>query len=213
MQLKISDNQLLPNPTITKPVDCDILLQADHRYFDKDGYELNYQERLFHKNSNITIDEGHLFHTANHVTWFYDKEQSQNQLVLDHSTLNMRWNYTGAAREQIKELAIHKPSLNKLLGVVQKWGIDFSLDYVYTGHCLEVFHIEADYLNYDEAMVDKEKAEQLILNTDWWDGARCLLRDADKWSHLNSDDQADYKSKYFGWKRAFDNRKVFNFAA
>ena len=78
MQLRISENQLIPNPTITKPVDCDSLLQADHRYFDKDGYELNYQERLFHKNSGVVIDEGHLFHTANHVSWFYDKEESQN---------------------------------------------------------------------------------------------------------------------------------------
>ena len=99
MQLKISKNQLIPDPTIDKPVDCNLLLQADHRYFDKDGYELNYQERLFHKNSGVVIDEGHLFHTANHVSWFYDKEESQNLLVLDHSTQNMRWNYTGAARE------------------------------------------------------------------------------------------------------------------
>ena len=136
MQLNISENQLLPNPTITKPVDCEQLLHADHRYFDKDGYELNYQERLFHRNSDVTIDEGHLFHTANHVSWFYDQHDCQNELVLDHSTINMRWNYTGAAREQIKEMAVHKPSLNKLLGVCQKWGIDFSLDYVYNGRCL-----------------------------------------------------------------------------
>jgi len=213
MDLKIAANQFVENPQLTVAVDDDQLLDADPRYFDKDGYELNHQERLFHRAAGIEIDQGHLFHTANHVTWFYDKQQSENHLVLDHSTINMRWDYRGEAREQIERLADQKPSLNKLLGVVQKWGIDFSLDYVYRGHCLEVFHIEADYLNYDEALHDKHSAEQLILHTDWWDGAYCLLRDKDKWAHLNSDDQADYKSKYFGWKRAFDNRKVFNFAA
>ena len=61
-------------------------------------------------------------------------------------------------------------------------------------------------------MHDKEVAEELIMGTDWYDVAYCLLRDKDKWSHLNSDDQADYKSMYVGWKRAFDNRKVFSFA-
>ena len=209
MQLRISENHLIPNPTITKPVDCELLLQADHRYFDKDGYELNYQERLFHKNSGVVIDEGHLFHTANHVSWFYDKEESQNQLVLDHSTQNMRWNYTGAAREQIKELAVHKPSLNKLLGVVQKWGIDFSLDYVTHDIVMEVIHIEQDFDNLDEAQDAKERLESIIDNTDWYEGAIALWQRKDEWINLSSDDHSDYKAQFFGWARAFDNKKVF----
>jgi hypothetical protein len=188
------------------------LLEADHRYFDKDGYELNFQERLFHKNSGIIIDEGHLFHTANHVTWFYDDEHSENDLVLDHSTINMRWDYSGEAREQIERLAKRKLSLNKLLGIKHKWGFDFSLDYVYDGGCLEVFHIEADYDSYDQALHEKDIAQTLIFNTDWMDGVRHILNNKDMWSHLNSDDQADWKSSYFGWKRAFDNKKVFSFA-
>ena len=31
-----------------------------------------------------------------------------------------------------------------------------------------------------------------------------------EWENLSSDDHSDYKAQFFGWERAFDNKKVFS---
>mgnify|MGYP000306622212 CR=1 FL=1 len=54
----------------------------------------------------------------------------------------------------------------------------------------------------------KEKAENIIFNTDWYDAAKEVLRKKDEWLELSSDDQSDWKARFFGWHRAFDNKKI-----
>ena len=56
-------------------------------------------------------------------------------------------------------------------------------------------------------------AEELIESTDWESGAKDVIKKIDEWYNLSSDDQSDWKAKYFGWHRAFDNKKVFSLAA
>lgn len=209
MKLEISSNQFNPDPVITvAPPDAEIIASS-MKFFDKDGYELNETEKIYHIYNHVNLDEKHLYHTANHVTWIIDTDRSQKNCVLDHSMIVQRWHYQSSARDQISRLCRHKPLLNKLLNVRQKWGIDFSLDYVYDGGCFEIFHIEADYTDYVQAEDYKCAAEDLILKTDWEHGAKKLLERKSEWEDLCSDDQADWKAKYFGWDRAFNNRKVF----
>ena len=62
-------------------------------------------------------------------------------------------------------------------------------------------------------MDTKAKAEELIEKTDWESGAKDVIKRIDEWYNLSSDDQSDWKAKYFGWHRAFDNKKVFSLAA
>jgi hypothetical protein len=75
---------------------------------------------------------------------------------------------------------------------------------------MEVFHIEQDFNNYDEAMEAKSKLEDIIDNTDWEAGVKELIDRRSEWINLCSDDHSDYKAKLFGWHRAFDNKKNFS---
>ena len=212
MKLRVAkEYQFDSNAFITKPLDIDEeVLAWSMKYFDKDGFEINILEQAFYKHSNIDISQEHLFHIANHVDWIIDEEKSKFGCVVDHSMISTRWAFAGEAREQLIRLSEQKPELNKLLAIRPKWGIDFSLDYVYKGGCMELFHIEADYWTYQEAQEGKQKAEELILTTDWEDQAETVLAKKNEWIELNADDQADWKAQYFGWDRAFDNFKVFS---
>jgi hypothetical protein len=74
---------------------------------------------------------------------------------------------------------------------------------------MEVIHIEQDFTDVNEAIAAKTKLEHIIDSTDWEQGVKDLLACKHKWKDLSSDDQSDYKAQFFGWHRAFDNRKVF----
>ena len=114
------------------------------------------------------------------------------------------------ARQQIQDVCNgSRPILQKLLNIKPKYGIDFSLDYVTHDVVMEVIHIEQDFDNIEEAESAKERLEHIINNTDWYEGAMRLYQRKHEWENLSSDDHSDYKAQFFGWERAFDNKKVF----
>ena len=210
MFLTVIKNDFIENPVLTQAPPDELVLKSDMKYFDKDGYELNETETLYHRYNDVDLSERHLYHTANHTAWFVDEKHSESGFVLDHSMIMQRWEYGGAAREQIQRLIPQKPSLGKLLSVRKKWGLDFSLDFVsHSGVCTEVFHIENDFLTLAEARIAKARAESLIFNTDWDQVLFNIMLRKSEWHHLCSDDQADWKARLVGWHRASDNQKVF----
>jgi hypothetical protein len=78
------------------------------------------------------------------------------------------------------------------LSIRQKWGIDFSLDYVSPeGWSIEMFHIENDFLSLSCAIEAKKRAEDLIVNADWYALLEQMIDRKDEWQSLCSDDQAD----------------------
>lgn len=200
-----------PTPYLTTPIDHTSLetLRLDH--FDKDGYEVPTPlERMFYEAEGIDLNNEIQYHIAPVQEWYTDKEYSERFLVLDHCMLLTRYALGGEAREQVKAVEQQRPILNKLLGIRPKWGIDFSLDYIDHNLCMEVIHIEQDFDSIDAAVEAKERLEQIIENTDWYDGVCSLIKRRDEWINLSSDDHSDYKAQFFGWERAFDNRKVFS---
>lgn len=199
------------NPYLSTAIDYSSLetLRLDH--FDKDGYEVpTTLERMFYEAQGIPLNNEIQYHVAPVQEWFTDSEQSERFLVLDHCMLLTRYALSGAAREQVLAVEQQRPILNKLLGIRPKWGIDFSLDYIDHNLCMEVIHIEQDFDSVDAAIKAKERLEQIIENTDWYDGVCSLVKRRDEWANLSSDDHSDYKAQFFGWARAFDNRKVFS---
>jgi hypothetical protein len=209
MNLTIVNHDFCEVAYITKPIDLIDAINNSPKFFDKDGYELTPIEQMYHEANGIDISERHLYHTANHRTWFSDEESSTMGAVLDHSLLATRSAYDGEAREQLERVAKLNPLISKLLSIRPKWGFDISIDYVCLDQCIELFHIEYDFDCLDKAKEAKQSAESRIIGIDWNDCAERVLQQKSKWAHLNSDDQADWKAKYFGWDRAFENLKVF----
>ena len=203
--------EVTSDPYLTIPIDKHLVETLPFKDFDKDGYEVPTPlEHLHYEANNVELNREIQYHIAPVQEWYHDIEQSEHGLVLDHCMLLTRYAFAGEAREQLQEVCdINRPILQKLLNIKPKWGIDFSLDYVTHNVVMEVIHIEQDFDNVDEAQDAKERLESIIDNTDWYDGAMRLYQRKDEWINLSSDDHSDYKAQFFGWERAFDNKKVF----
>ena len=200
-----------PDPYLRRPIARHQVETLPFKDFDKDGYEVPTPlEHLHYEANNIELNRQIQYHIAPVQEWYTDVEQSEHGLVLDHCMLLTRYAFGGEAREQIVEVSKNRPILQKLLNIKPKWGIDFSLDFVTHDIVMEVIHIEQDFDNIDEAEQAKAKLEHIIDSTDWYDGAMRLWQRKDEWINLSSDDHSDYKAQFFGWHRAFDNKKVFS---
>lgn len=209
MLLQKTQHQFIEKLEISKPIDSTKLKYLKLTDFDKDGYEVsNPIEKEFYETNSIWIYENIQNHIAPVRTWYNDIEESEKECILDHSMLLMRYAYVGEARDQLEKCLSKRPILNKLLKIKPKWGIDFSLDWVDIVDCFEIIHIEQDFFSYEEAIFHKEKIEELIESTDWVDAAKSLMKKKDEWIYLSSDDHSDYKAKFFGLSRAFNNKKV-----
>jgi len=210
MQLVNLKPEFTNSPYLTIPIqqlDAETLPLRD---FDKDGYEVPAPLELeYYKSNNVIMNTEIQYHIAPVQEWFTDTEKSEHGLVLDHCMILTRYALAGEAREQLEEVAKNRPIVNKLLSIKPKYGIDFSLDYVTHDVIMEVIHIEQDFTTLEEANEAKEKLEHIIDTTDWYQGVVDLQSKKHEWENLSSDDHSDYKAQFFGWHRAFDNKKVF----
>jgi hypothetical protein len=211
MKLIKTNEEFNPSPFLTVPIDRTLVETLPFTDFDKDGYEVPAPlEHLHYQAQEVNLNTEIQYHIAPVQPWYIDETLSEKGLVLDHCMLLTRWAFNGAARQQLEEVSKTRPILNKLLGIRPKWGIDFSLDWIDHDICMEVIHIEQDFYTIEQALDAKQRLEHIIETTDWYQGAQDLIRRKNKWQDLSSDDHSDYKAQYFGWHRAFDNKKVFS---
>ncbi len=199
-----------PRPFLTKPIAKQWLLNSRLENFDKDGYEIERLERFYYSINSVKLNTEIQEHSAPAQAWYIDGDFSEQELILDHCMILTRYAYDGEAKEQIEEICESKPVMQKLLRIRPKWGIDFSLDYITHDTVMEVLHIEQDFLDYNDAVLAKTKLEDIVDNTDWEAGVKELIERKSEWENLCSDDHSDYKAKFFGWHRAFDNKKNFS---
>jgi hypothetical protein len=210
MRLVKQDVEFTSHPYLTKPIPQTLVDNLSLRDFDKDGYEVPAPlERAYYDIAGIKLNHEIQYHVAPVTPWYIDADNCEEGLVLDHCMLLTRYALSGNARKQIEETKNNRPILQKLLSIKPKWGVDFSLDYVSKDIVMEVIHIEQDFDTLEEANKAKMKLETIIECTDWELGVHQLLERKSEWESLSSDDHSDYKAQFFGWHRAFDNKKVF----
>jgi hypothetical protein len=211
MRLKWHNASFNPFPYLTTPIPEEKLYSYSLKDFDKDGYEVPAPlERMFYDAEGIELNNEIQYHVAPVQPWYTDEDESEEGLVLDHCMLLTRYAFDGPARKQLEQASDKRPILQKLLNITPKWGIDFSLDYVSKEIVMEVIHIEQDFDTLEDANVAKKKLETIIECTDWELGVHQLIERKAEWAELSSDDHSDYKAQFFGWHRAFDNKKVFS---
>jgi hypothetical protein len=211
MKLVKLDATFTNNPFLEIPIDLESVISLPLKDFDKDGYEVPaLLERAYYEAQGVKLNHEIQYHIAPVEPWYIDMEDSEEGLVLDHCMILTRRAFRGAAREQLEAVVKQRPILQKLLNIKPKYGIDFSLDYVAQNIVMEIIHIEQDFETVEEANAAKQKLECIIESTDWAQGAQDLIKRKSEWINLSSDDHSDYKAQYFGWHRAFDNRKVFH---
>lgn len=181
------------------------ILNNNINYFDRDGYELTEVEQEIHKYFKIPLGNC-LNHHSVCSEWIYINEPP---IILDHSFICTRFGYKNDALSSISNKCNEDVRFMKLLKLKPKYGIDISIDYIDDKDVTELLHIEKDFNDINEATKTKKELENLIINLEFKEKAFNLMKEKEKWINLNSDDQSDYKSKIFGFNRAFENIKVY----
>jgi hypothetical protein len=179
------------------------LLPEDFNYYDKDGFELNVAEQKFYSAMGFPINYPILNHCCWQEPWF-ELEQGNKTLLLDHSMILARCEYARDALAQIKEFVPLNPYAQLLTKVKSKWGFDFALDAVAdNGAVYEVIHIEYDNYHYDIFNTRRLQFDYLVRHTDWEDAAQRIWQQRDKWVNLQGFEQNHWKANYLiGWEKA-----------
>lgn len=191
---------------LEKRVSNDIIKKEYIRYFDNDGFELSHLEQIYYKENGVQLDSC-LNHSCDQKKWI---EGGDDHFILDHSLLLQRRNFAGEAKAQLEYKRKEYPQLNKYLNLVPKWGLDFALEYYNDNAYIEVIHIENDYRSLEVAKHAKENLEKKIIETDWVDFVKTLIRRKSKWDGLVGFAQNDWKAKYWGLNRAENTEKSFS---
>lgn len=192
---------LLSNPSCTKSADT--LTSTDFQYYDKDGFELNIAEQKFYFAMGHPINNPILNHTCWQEPWF-ELEQIETNLILDHSMFLCRCEYRDGALNQLTELKKTCPLADYLIRTRAKWGFDFALDAVTAdGTVYEVLHVEYDNYNYEHFKNRMMYFDYTVRHTDWHDAARYIWESRDEWQHLQGFEQNHWKAnKLLGWSKA-----------
>ena len=198
--LRRHEVHLISNPYCSKSVDT--LSKDEFRYYDKDGFELNIAERKFYSAMCYPIHNQILNHSSWQEPWF-ELEDNDQGLIIDHSIFLCRCGYTGDAESQLKEIKKSIPTADFLLNTKPKWGFDFALDAIRDNRAFEVIHVEYDHNVYDKFTERFISFEQTVFHTDWNDCANRVWSKRDQWQHLKGFDQNHWKAQYLlGWQKS-----------
>lgn len=200
MTISLTDNRLDPNGFWDQPITKMLFKPTadDVALFDQNGYDLTVIEQHF-AYGNFKTPKPHREHIrALKQDWFI-QDPTTSGPILNHSLLFERKGYAGAALAELTRWAKELPLMYKIISMRPKWGLDFSMDYVdYEGNAFEVLHWEWDSFDYDEIEAVRKEIEPVLLDIDWSQAAKDLLKYKSQWHHLDFFAQSDWKCEFFG---------------
>jgi hypothetical protein len=204
--LQVSSNALREDATLKWEINDASFTEENIRYYDKDGFELCHLEKAYYRIHGYPF-EPQLHHTNVWQQSWFTQSPSTHGLIVDHSMILHRCDFTQHAREQLIRHCDRLPRLHFMLRTRRKWGLDLALDWADEQGALEVIHIEMDSYDYNETMQDKQRLEEFVSNTDWHDAAQRIRATRDQWESLTGFAQNDWKARYFGFVRAERTQK------
>ena len=170
----------------------------DIELFDQNGYDLTVLEQHYAYANYQKPKKQRDYRFAIKSDWFTQFNKIEGA-VLNHSSLFERKGYEGRALTQLQQWAKNLPLVYKVISILPKWGLDFSMDYVdREGNTFEILHWEWDSFHYETIEEVKLKIEPVLLNTDWDDAGKQILNLKDQWHHLDFFAQSEWKCQYFG---------------
>ena len=198
MTLQLINNQLnKDNYWHDKLTQYKVFESTDVQNFDQNGYDLSLVEQAYANDANIPTRKIR-DRVAIVDDWFIQRPRISGAIV-NHCYLFHRKQFVGEAFEQLQVMARQQPMLFKPLKLKAKWGLDISIDYVdFDGNVLEVLHWEWDGFNIDQVNAIKSDVEDKLINVDWDDAAKQLIKRKDEWYHLGFFAQSEWKCDYFG---------------
>lgn len=206
--------ELLVRNQFIEKKNCEIGVPSDYmetdswaRCFDNDGFELTKLEQMFYAAEGFPVRD-RLNHMACQRDWM-EQRAMHDGFILDHALVLERKGFSGYAAKQIQRHSKRNPQLLKYLKATPKWGIDFALEYYEKDEYIEVLHFEYDHTELEKAIESREMLGAKIMQTDWKDFVRQLLRHKEHWIGLQGMEQNDWKSRFWGIDKAEKTIKSF----
>ena len=201
MQLHLTDNKFDTNPYWSERIKSVFACPPKDavEFFDQNGYDLTKLEQLYAVANGATVTKHrNSEHITLRQTWFTSDDVEYGPHI-NHAVMFERKGYSVDALQQLKSWASYRPQFYKLTAMRPKWGLDFSIDYCdKEGHVFELLHWEYDGFEYNEIADKKHIMEEFLLNQDWDERAKTMLRQKDQWHGLGFFKQSDWKTKFFG---------------
>ena len=199
---------------ISKPLPEDIAEQVllhSTCHVDHEGFDLNEIEQAYYAHNDISLEHD--------TTWYKDgdaakgahaiiqpwlTQNSISELILDHSQFVFRYPLSGAAADQVKQYSKQRPELLRILSTSFKCGLDLCIDYLTEDRVQPVVHIEWDYTNVQDMLVDVDYVETVLQSINWNEIISVIKRfnQLSKGS-LDAFQQADFRSMLLFGKKSY----------
>ena len=203
-----------------KPLKDTSILLNGKCHVDHEGFDLNEIEQAYYETSGITITKDNTWYKDGDgitsavvqpwITSISDLElDGGDQIILDHSHFVFKYPIGGAAFMQVRSFVPQRRELLRLVSTRFKCGLDLCLD-LFTGdpdvgHVEPIVHIEWDYTDPDDLLLDSQVVVQRLGDIDWTKILPKIKKYNEKARRRNTDafEQADYRSELIFADKAY----------
>lgn len=202
---------------IKKPLPADLAKDVLFRlgcHVDHEGFDLNEIEQYYYKYNSVELHHDNTWYKdggqtmgTNSVLYDWIVQRDTNEkLIIDHSSIVVKYPITGEAADQLKKYSKDRPELLRMLSSNFKCGLDLCIDCYNEDRVEPIVHIEWDYDDASSLEKDKNYVESILSQLDWKSLLGVILR-YNKLARINrisAFDQADFRSMLIFGKKSYN---------